>query len=210
MLIFIYHIPRLLYQLLHVSYSYVFNNPSYLTANPSEHLKRANKILNRKMNSDLLYAAIEIRFALERMADTELVFAKEASNKSLKEYDPVKKLSNLHRIDEDTKKPHEIYILDKKSGKRLFKWGNYKPLDKTRVNEIKGRLGDILHPKRGLSLGSINEPWYVETRCFLEESLLYLSERYKDNTPFFSFEDLDHVEMLKTEECNQSVTNQYS
>ena len=75
-------------------------------------------------------------------------------------------------------------------------WGHYKAMDEKRVSEIKGRLGDLLHPKPGLHLGIADDPWYVETRTFLSEALDYLSWTYEDNTPFFAFQGVDDVEMV--------------
>ena len=141
LLVFVVHIPKLLFLALLISYAAVFENRPTLTADPAEHLKRARKILRRGRLSELLYAAIEIRFALEQMAQRELLFAESASRRMRKEYDASKK---------DT-------------GKRI-KWGEYKPLDKARVAAIQGRLGDLLHPKDGLLLGVPDDPWYVEAR----------------------------------------------
>jgi hypothetical protein len=98
LLVFLVHIPRMLFLGLLLSYSAVFNNRPTLTASPAEHLKRARKILRRGRLSEILYAALEVRFALERMAQRELVFAEAASNRMLREHDPVKKVANLQRL----------------------------------------------------------------------------------------------------------------
>lgn len=195
-LVSIYHIPRLVYHLCLASYAYVFNNRPTLTANPAEHIARARRILKRGHLSELLYAAVELRFALERMAQKDLILASMASNKMIDQYDPVKKLSNLHTINPNSAYGHEIYIVNKATGER-FLWGNYKPLDKTRVRSIQGRLGDLLHPKDGLSLGIPDDPWYIDTKKFLIESLNYLQSICKDNTSFFTFEGVEHIEMVK-------------
>ncbi len=195
-LIFVVHIPRLLFWCLLVSYAAVFNNRPTLTANPTEHLKRARKILRRGRLSELLYAAIEVRFALERMAQRELIFAEAASNRVLREHDPVKKVANLQRLSPDAAFTHEIWFVNKDTGQRI-KWAEYKPLDKARVSAIQGRLGDLLHPKEGLLLGLPNDPWYLNTQAFLEESVGYLSKVYKDNSPFFSYEGLAQFEMIR-------------
>ena len=137
LLIVVVHVPRLIYLALLVSYAAVFGNRPTLTANPAEHIKRARKILRRGRLSELLYAAIELRFALERMAHRELIFAELASNRMLKEYDPVKKVANLHRLAPDAAFVHEIYLVNKATGERL-KWAEYKPLDKPRVAAIQG------------------------------------------------------------------------
>lgn len=197
-LIFVFHIPKLIYLGLLVSYAAVFNNHPTLTANSAEHLKRAKKILKRGRLSELLYAAIELRFALERMAHRDLLFAELASNRMLKEPDPSKQVANLHRLAPAAAHAHEIYLVNKETGERL-KWGEYKPLDRTRVSTIQGRLGDLLHPKDGLALGVRSDPWYFSTRRFLEESTEYLSSVYKDNSPFFAYEGVDNFEMVKVD-----------
>jgi hypothetical protein len=195
-LVFVVHIPRLIYLALLASYAAVFANRSTLTANPAEHLRRARRILQRGHLSELLYAGLELRFALERMAQRDLLFSEMASNRILKEYDPVKKVSSLRRLASDTAFTHEIYFLNHATGERI-KWAEYKPLDKARVVAIQGRLGDLLHPKDGLLLGIPDDPWYVVTRQFLDESLEYLDRVHKDNAPFFAYEGLDQFEMVK-------------
>jgi hypothetical protein len=89
-LVFIYHIPSWIYQLLLISYALVFNRIENLTADPKEHLKRVKKLLRRD-NAHILYAALEIRFSLERITQRELIFSENVTNRSLKEYQPVKK-----------------------------------------------------------------------------------------------------------------------
>lgn len=198
LLIFVVHVPRLIFLALLVSYTAVFANRPTLTASPAEHIKRARKILRRGRLSELLYAALELRFALERMAQRDLVFAEMASNRMLRECDPVKKLANLHRLAPDAAFVHEIYLVNKATGERL-KCAEYKPLDKPRVAAIQGRLGDLLHPKEGLLLGIPGDPWYIETKRFLSEAMDYLSEVYKDNAPFFAYEGLAQFELVKVE-----------
>lgn len=73
-----------------LSYAAIFNKQENLTADPNEHLKRAKKLLRKNKNSLLLYAALEIRFALERMIQRELIFAEKVSKRALKEYSPIK------------------------------------------------------------------------------------------------------------------------
>jgi len=198
LLIFVVHVPRLIFLALLVSYAAVFANRPTLTASPAEHIKRARKILRRGRLSELLYAALELRFALERMVQRDLVFAEMASNRMLRECDPVKKLANLHRLAPDAAFVHEIYLVNKATGERL-KWAEYKPLDKARVTAIQGRLGDLLHPKDGLFLGIPDDLWYIKTRSFLAEALNYLSGIYKDNAPFFAYEGLEQFELVKVE-----------
>ena len=90
-LIFIVHIPKLIYHALLLSYAAVFNKQENLTADPKKHLKRAKKLLRKNNNSLLLYAAVEIRFALERMVHNQLIFAEDVSKRMMNEYDPSKK-----------------------------------------------------------------------------------------------------------------------
>jgi len=197
-LIFVVHIPRFLFLGLLISYAAVFNNQPTLTADPAEHLKRARKILRRGRLSELLYAAVEVRFALERMAQRELIFTEAVSKRMLREPDPVKKVANLHRISPDAVHVHEVWFVNKETGER-FKGAEYRPLDKTRVAMIQGRLGDLLHPKEGLLLGVPNDDWYANTRAFLNESVKYLIELQKDNPPFSLYRGLDNFEMIKVE-----------
>ena len=195
---FIVHLPRLFYHILLLSYAAVFNNRPTLTASPKDHLRRAKKILKRGRLSELLYAGVELRFALERMAQRDLLLTELASERILKEYDPSKKLTNLYRIAPEAAYAQDIFLLNKKTGERL-KWAEYRPLDRERVTSIKGRLGDLLHPKDGLKLGIPDDPWYKETTRFLNEVVEYLSMVYKDNSPFFAYEGLDNIEMVRAE-----------
>ena len=199
-LIFVVHIPRFVFLGLLISYAAVFNNRPTLTADPAEHLKRARKILKRGRLSELLYVAVEVRFALERMAQRELIFAEAASNRMLRESDPVKQVANLHRMSPDAAYGHEVWFVNKETGKR-FKWGEYKPLDKARVSTIQGRLGDLLHPKEGLLLGVPVDSWYLNAKAFLHESVEYLADVQKDNSPFFSYQGLAQFEMIRVDQC---------
>jgi hypothetical protein len=198
LLIPIYHLPRLAYQLLLVSYAYVFNRHDNLTASPKEHINRARKLV-RGQNSQLLYAALELRFAVERMAQWELMMSAKASERVLDDPNPVKKVKALHRINPETAYKQKIYIIDKATGARM-EWGQYKPLDQAQIARIQGHLGDLLHPKDGLGLGIWNDPWYIQTRAFLKESLEYLSDVIKGNTSFFSVSDLSNFELVRAEE----------
>jgi len=195
---FIVHLPRLVYHILLLSYAAVFNNRPTLTASPAEHLRRAKMFLKRGRLSELLYAALELRFALERMAQRDLLLTELASERMIKEYDPSKKLANLYRIAPEAAYDQEIFVLNKKTGERL-KWAKYKSLDRARVSEIKGKLGDLLHPKDGLRLGIPDDPWYKDTVCFLNETAQYLSMIYEDNSPFFTYEGIDNFEMVRAE-----------
>ena len=191
----IYHVPRLAYQLLLLSYAYVFNYVENLTADPKEHLKRAKKLLSGH-NSRILYAALEIRFAIERITQRDLIFAERVTSRSLKEHNPVKKIKSLRRLDPNTEFPHKIIFNDEKKGIK-FDWGKYKPIDIKSVKQIEGRLGNLLHPKDGIRLGVYNDPWYRETREFLLDSIEYLSQVIEDNTPFFGLEGLDTIRRIR-------------
>lgn len=189
------HLPRMIWSLLSLSYAAVFHNRPNLTADPKEHLKRARRLLRRKHNSLLLYAAVEIRFALERVAQSDLYIAS-ITNRARKQYDPVKKVEALRRAEPSSDKRHRMILVNKDTGAEVD-FGAYKPLDQKRVEEIKGRLGDLLHPKVGLHLGVPNAPWYLETRGFLWESHDYLREVVKERTAFLGQAGLDDIWEIK-------------
>lgn len=199
-LLFVVHVPRLFYYALLWSFAWVFNNHPTLTANPKEHLKRARKILDSGRLDQLLYAALEIRFALERMTHNELIFADLASNRMLDESSPVKKVANMHRLAPGSAFPHDVYFINRNTGER-FRWGAYKPLDKARVSQIHGRLGDLLHPKEGISLGVWTDDWYTETSRFLSEALDYLTPLATENESFFANEGLEQFELVPLEDA---------
>jgi hypothetical protein len=192
-LVFVVHIPRLLYYLLLVSYAAVFNNQENLTADPKVHIARAKRLL-KKDNAHLLYAALEIRLALERMTDTEVMFADAASQGILKKNDPVKKTNYLRVLNEATGHPHRIMVRSKATGE-MVEIGQYKPLDQRRVREIDGRTGNLLHIIHGVLYGIADDPWYRQTRQFLQESADYLHTVLQDNTPFFAYETLEHIQL---------------
>ena len=179
-----------------ISYSYVFNNPSNLTANPKEHLKRAIKMLNKKQNSLLLYVAVEIRFALERMVQQQLILTESVSKRMLDEYNPVKKQSNILKLEPDSEFAHNIYFVNKETKDKIL-WSQYKPLNPEKIKNFQGRLGDLLHPKDGLSLGISNDKWYLETRKFLLSAHKYLNENLKDNYSFFAYKGVSNFEFEK-------------
>lgn len=197
LLIPLFHFPKLLILLLELSYASVFNNTSNLTADPAQHLKRAKKLLRKKQNSIMLYAALELRFALERIVHFQLLLAN-GSNKMLKEYDPVKKRNNISRIDPESDFSYKIFYRNPETNKK-FLWGVYRPISKDDVNFIKGRLGDLLHPKDGIPLGISNDIWYVQTREFLLEALKILSEHIKNNEQYFAMKGVKNIEFEKIE-----------
>lgn len=194
--IFVVHLPRLTSLALLSSYYAVFNNRPTLTANPAEHLKRARRILKRGKLSELLYAAVEIRFALERIVQRDMLFADKASNRMREEYDPIKQISNLRKLYPDSEFQHEVYIINRATGERT-KWEETRPIRKSRAKEIKGRLGDILHPKWGIPLGMPDDPWYTETKTFLAESIAYLDELANTQNSFFYYDGLELFERVR-------------
>ena len=196
-LIFVYHLPKFIIWLLELSYAYVFNNSSNLTADPKEHLKRARKMLRTNKNSLLLYIAVELRFALERIINFQVLLA-DGSNNMLKEYDPVKKRKYISILDPVANFAHNIFYRDKETNKKYL-WGVYKPIDINKVSYIKGRLGDLLHAREGIRLGVSDDNWYLETRRFLNESVKYLSNHIKNNAQYFSVKNLKSFQVEKIE-----------
>jgi hypothetical protein len=193
-----WHFPKLIWHLLIYSYACIFNKHENLTADPKEHLKRAKHLLIHGDNSKLLYCALEIRFALERMVHSKLIFANGVSKKNLKEYDPVKKFSVLQKLEQDIDYAHQVYIKIPETNEKML-LGEYLPLETKKVKEIQGKLGDLLHPKEGLLLGIEKCEWYVETKKFLDESISYLEKRIERNEIFFAYKGLErfHVEKIE-------------
>lgn len=191
----ILHIPRILWALLDLSYAVAFHNRPNLTADPKTHLKRARRLLRRRHNSLLLYAALELRFAMERIAQNDL-YISSIANRARKKYDPVKKINALRRAEPDSANMHRMVLFNKKTGIEVD-FGTYKPLDQQRVAQIQGRLGDLLHPKVGLPLGVANAPWYLETREFLWETFRYLQEVAKERSAFLGQDGVDDMWEIK-------------
>ena len=135
----------------------------------------------------LLRAAAALLRSRKDQAITELALRQQLSTYTTRKTKPT-----------ITPDPHEIYLVIRETGERI-KWGEYKPLDKARVAELQGRLGNLLHPKRGLSRGISNDPWYTNTHAFLRESAEYLAERYEGNTPFFTLSGIDHIELVRAD-----------
>jgi hypothetical protein len=167
-----------------------------LTANPREHIKRARTILQRGRLSEILYAALELRFAAERIPQLELIFAESASNRMLDEYSPVKKVASLRQLAPESEFAHDVEMLNRATGEWV-KVAEYRPLDKSRISTIKGRLGALLHPRDDLMLGMPEEPWYRETYEFLCDSIDFLSDAYEGNTQFFTYEGVDHIRLRR-------------
>jgi len=192
-LIIVYHLPRLLLSLLLYSYNAAFKKGDNLTADPKVHLQRAKKLLMRKNNSLILYSALEIRFAAERIIDHQLSLSDKASKKVLKKYDPVKKKNRMTSIDPNSDRSQRIYFIDKETGEKIY-WGTYNNVEKKKIAEIRNKLGDLLHPTVGLNLGIANDPWYKETKQFLNDSIDYLNSRIKNNESFFLYADSENFE----------------
>lgn len=197
----LYLLPKMVYLKFLIAYYILFNNKENLTANPKEHIKRAKRLLKRAKNNLLLYAALELRFALERSVHNELVYSEKPSNTVLDMYDPSKKRKVMSSIDNNVNYPHKIYFINKKTKEKVY-WGTYKPLPQEKVNYIKGRLGDLLHAKEGLLLGVSNDNWYVQTRNFLYESLDFLEKHFKNNEKYFIYADSDKYELVKVSNGN--------
>lgn len=191
-----YHILRLGFLLLLVSYAAVFARGDTLTANPEEHLKRARRMLRRGRRAELLYVAIELRFALERMVDFELSLTSGVTRRMLDESDPVKQLRNQRRLEPRSGAPHRILMVNRDTGERI-EIGTYIPLDEKRISELNGRLGDLLHPKVGLPLGMPDHPWYGETDDFLSQTADYLLARYRESKPLVAYADSEIIELVE-------------
>lgn len=189
----LYHLPRLVGLGLAWSYSYVFQRHENLTADPREHLRRARRLL-KGPNSVLLYAALELRLALERMADHEIRLAEGVSRKTLKDEDPTKHVAAAIGIAPESRYPQDIYIVDPHTGIR-YPYGQYRPMDKAVVSRYDGKLGDLLHATYGLHLGVYNDPWYTSARQFLGEVCAWMDETLTDNESFFAYHGFDNVEM---------------
>ena len=167
-----------------------------LTASPLEHIKRARQILDRGNLSELLYAALELRFALERITQLELIFADDASKKMLDDYSASKKVLHLRRLAPESEFPHDIEMRHAVTGE-WSKIGEYRPIDQRRVAGAYGRLGDLLHAKDALALGMPETPWYRETYEFLAETCDFLRQAYEDNDQFYAYQGLDHIRMVR-------------
>jgi hypothetical protein len=182
--ILVVHLPRLGWHLLQWSYSAAFQNRPNLTADPKEHLRRARRLLRSGKNSKLLYAALELRFALERSTHADLL-NESISNKLRKKYQPTKKVRGLAKVETDSTKPHRTVLVNRDTGGRV-EMGDFYPFDQARVAEIEGRLGDLLHPKVGLPLGVGDHAWYRDTRAFLWDTYRYLNEVLDGRSSFLS------------------------
>lgn len=169
-----------------------------LTADPKEHIKRAKLLLDFNNNALLLYAALELRLAAERLQHNQLSLSEHATINNKKGNDPKKKKLIMNNIDPDSDFDSKIYYNDSKSGNRIY-WGEYKNISTQKIKNIEGRLGNLLHMKEGLKLGINNDPWYTDTRNFLSDTADYFDERLTNSDYYFSFTNLDNFELVKNE-----------
>ena len=167
-----------------------------LTADPKEHLRRAELLLRKNNNAFLLYAALELRLATERIQHNQYTMYENHSLKSKRQSDPVRKKLIQEQIDPESDSDYIIYFTEPQTGNRIL-WGEYKNIPENRVKKIEGRLGNLLHMKLGLKLGVADDLWYHETRSFLESTTDYLKERTEGSCYYFSFKDLDGFQFEK-------------
>lgn len=169
-----------------------------LTADPKEHVRRAKSLLDLKNNALLLYAALELRLATERLQHNQLSLSENATINNKKGNDPKKKKLIMNNIDPNSDFDYEIYYNDSENGNKAY-WGEYKNISTQQIKTIEGKLGNLLHMKVGLKLGIKDDPWYIETRKFLNDTAEYLTERLTNSDYYFSFKDLDNFELIKKE-----------
>jgi hypothetical protein len=171
-------------------------NSNLLTADPKEHLLRARILLNQKNDSFLLYSALEMRLAIERIVHNQLTLSDQHSRGTKNKNDPKRKKLVMGIIDPESNDDYDIFYTDPDSGDRVF-WGTYKNIPENRIKTIEGRLGNLLHMKLGLRLGVPEDPWYADTREFLDNTCDYLIERITDSKYFFSYQGLENFELIK-------------
>lgn len=175
------------------------NNPfntKLLTADPKEHIRRSELLLGFENNSFLLYAALELRLALERIIHNQYTLSEEQKRGSKKKNDPKRKKLIMNMIDPSSDHDYEIYYVDPQTSEEIF-WGVYKNISEKWVKEIDGKLGSLLHMKLGLNLGIETDPWYNKTREFLEETTEFLKERTTDSVSYFSYNDSESFLLKK-------------
>ncbi len=169
-----------------------------LTADPKEHIKRAKLLLDLNNNALLLYIALELRLATERLQHNQLSLSEYATIQNKKGNDPKKKKLIMNSIDPNSDYDYKIYYHDPEIGSRIY-WGEYKNISTQKIKTIEGKLGNLLHMKEGLKLGIKNDPWYADTRKFLNDIVNYLDERLTNSDYYFSFTNLDNFELEKKE-----------
>lgn len=162
-----------------------------LTADPVEHIRRAKLLLDLKNDALLLYAALELRLAIERIIHNQYSLSSEQTKSAKNKKDPKRKKLIMNKIDPESDHDYKIYFIDPKNGSKI-NLGIYKNIPESMVKTIEGRLGNLLHMHLGLKLGVANDPWYSETRTFLKDTSDYLYERITDSQYYFSFKDIDN------------------
>ena len=153
-------------------------------------------MLKKRDNSLILYIAVELRFAIERMVFTQILFADGASNRMIDEKDPIKKRKNISRLDGNADYSHDIIFTNQETKETMI-WDKYTPIDASKLEQMKGMLGDILHAKEGLSLGIPDDPYYLKTNKFLKDSLDYLESILKTYNNYFTMKDLKQFKFIK-------------
>jgi len=171
-------------------------NSGLLTADPKEHLKRADILLAQNNDSLLLYAALELRLATERIIHNQLTLSEDTSKNEKSGNDPKKKKLIMNQIDKESDNDYDIYFTDQGTKEKIF-WGAYKNIPQSKVKTIEGRLGNLLHMNTRLNLGDKNDPWYKQTRSFLTETKDYLIERTTDSQYYFTFTGLENFELVR-------------
>lgn len=164
-----------------------------LTADPKEHIRRAKILLEQYDDSLLLYSALELRLAIERIAHNQLTLSEDHTMNAKGKSDPKRKKLIMKKIDPESDFDYDIFYIDPKSKQKTY-WGEYKNIPEKTVKEIEGKLGNLLHMKLGLKLGIAEDPWYSETRSYLTKTLIYLKERISGSSYYFSYKDLENFE----------------
>lgn len=162
-----------------------------LTADPKEHVLRAKILLDTQNDSFLLYAALELRLAIERIMHNQYTLSPDQSMDGKRRNDPKRKKLIMNIIDPESDHDYKVYYIDPKDQSKIF-WGIYKNIPRQKVKEIDGKVGNLLHMHLGLNLGLAGDSWYMETRDFLNRTADYLKERITDSLFYFSFTDVDN------------------
>jgi hypothetical protein len=165
-----------------------------LTADPKENVNRALVLLKKNNNALLLYAALELRLALERAIHNQLSLSIATTLNNKGGNDPKKKKLIINCIDSESDNDFNIFYRDPITKEKLF-WGTYKNIPESKLKYIEGRLGNLLHMKRGISLGVEDDYWYLETRTFLMETASYLKERLNNSLSYFAYKDVPYFEL---------------
>lgn len=167
-----------------------------LTADPKEHIRRAKILLSTNNNALLLYAALELRLAIERIIHNQYTLSTDQTKGAKSKNDPKRKKLIMNKIDPESDHDYKIYFIDPENGSKIF-WGIYKNIPESKVKSIEGKLGNLLHMHTGLKLGVVDDPWYSETRTFLINTSDYFFERITDSQYYFSFKDIDNYILEK-------------